>query len=165
MFATWRVASTRAGWDDEEQPWGAGVQEEHHDGLQGQPSYASSSLSLLYSFHWLHPHHPSYPYHAQNHHICCSRGPLRSETEMGKGHRHFMPSLQRQVSHNFMVSHISRLPSKLLLKGILKLLLQKAHSGRGNWSSQKSAGEVGEWEEHSHLHLATFSQVTPSRSW
>ena len=54
MFATWRVASTRAGWDDEEQPWGAGVQEEHHDGLQGQPSYASSSLSLLYSFHWLH---------------------------------------------------------------------------------------------------------------
>ena len=47
-FATWRFASTRARWDDEEQPRGAGVQEEHHDGLQGQPLVIDSLTVSLF---------------------------------------------------------------------------------------------------------------------
>ena len=37
MFATYRFAVAWAWWDDEVQPWGAGVQEEHHNSLQGKP--------------------------------------------------------------------------------------------------------------------------------
>ena len=82
--------------------------------------------------------------------LWCLRGPLRSETGMERGHRHYMPSLQRRVHH--IISRLS--PNRLIL--------QMALSGRRNWSSQKSAGEVRKWEEHSYLHLATFPQVNHS---
>ena len=52
--------------------------------------------------------------------LWCLRGPLRSETGMERGHRHYMPSLQRRVHH--IISRLS--PNRLIL--------QMALSGRRN---------------------------------